>query len=115
MAAGKRQRASESGKLAHLIDAEERLADALRRARDRAAAIVAEAERQVAEEGVALEQELERATEELDAQLDARLEAEIDEIGRQAAREADWYDAQPEARIGDLAAVLLQRLVEGGP
>jgi len=99
--------------LTRLIEAEQRLEEVLTSARTDAGALVESARTDAAAAEVALERELQESDARLESEVESESARRVAEVETEGRRVAAGLDAVPEARIVELAAVIVTSLVGG--
>lgn len=99
--------------LARLLDTESRLEELLRRAREEAARLVAEAHSAAQAREAALAAELDAAAQRLEAEIASERARAAQEIAAATRREAERFDRVTAERIGELAHFVLAAVIRG--
>jgi vacuolar-type H+-ATPase subunit H len=104
----------EQSDLSRLLEAEARLEQMLRDAREEAARLVAEAHQAAQARDDALEADLEGAGQRLEAEIAAERERRVQEIVEGGRREVERLEHVAPERIKELARYVVDRVIEGG-
>lgn len=99
--------------LTQLLETEARLEELLRRAREQADRLVAEARAAAQAREAGLATELEEAARRLEAEIAAERVRREQEVTETARRDAEMFDHVPAGRIDELARYVVDRLIEG--
>lgn len=99
--------------LTSLLETEARLEELLRRAREEAASLLAEAQAAAQAREGALGAELEGAGRRLEAEIGAERARREQDIAAAARRDAERFDQVSAERVSDLARYVVDRVIKG--
>jgi len=102
------------GDLGRLLGTEARLEELLRRSREEAARLVAEARETARAREAALGEELEAAVRRLSEEIAAERQRCEQELVEEARREAERFDGVPADRIAELARGVVEQVIGSG-
>lgn len=102
------------GDLDRLLGTEARLEELLRRAREEAARLVAEARETARAREAALGEELEAAARRLTGEIAAERQRREEQLATEAQGQAQWFDRVGAERIAELARGVVEQVVGSG-